>query len=95
MGRETLDGNFCSFQQKILELPIQFNGLTAKLSGLNSDEISIDFNGSFLVNGEEVSLSGYPHFENPYASTAMHSEQIDIVVGDAVLRLDFSTPHKD
>jgi hypothetical protein len=90
MGREAVDGDFKSFQEKILDLPVQFGELSVKLSTLLGDEISFDFSHSLLVNGDEIPLSDYPHFESPYSSTPLNSKQMDIVYGDTVLRLDFS-----
>jgi hypothetical protein len=90
MGREALDGDFKSFQEKILDLPVQFGELSVKLSTLLGDELSFDFSHPFLVNGDEIPLSDYPHFESLYSSTPVNSKQMDIVYGDTVLRLDFS-----
>ena len=90
MGRKALDGDFRSFQEKILDLPVQFGELSVKLSTLLGDELSFDFSHPFLVNGDEIPLSDYPHFESLYSSTPLDSKQMDIVYNDTVLRLDFS-----
>jgi hypothetical protein len=91
MGRAVQDGDFSSFQERILGLPVQFDGLSVNFNSLQGEELSFGSDRAFLVNGNEVPLSGYPHYENPYSVTPLNAGQMDIVYNDSMLRLDFST----
>lgn len=92
VGRAALDGDFASFQEKILALPIQFRGLEVEFVTLQGDRLSFGNHKSFLKNGEEIPLDDYPHIENNFTVTPLNSSQMDIVLGEDVLRLDFSNP---
>jgi hypothetical protein len=90
MGRAALDGDFSSFKQKILELPLQYDGLSVRFSTIQGEALSFGYEGPFLCNGSEIPLRDFPHYENPYSVTPLNAGQMDIVLNDSVLRLDFS-----
>jgi len=91
LGRAALDGDFSSFQEKVLRLPIQWDGLSVSFETLLGEQLSFGYSHPFLVNGNEVPLSGYPQYENPYTVTSLNAGKMDIRYNDIVLRLDFST----
>ena len=92
LGRAAVDGDFSAFQEKILALPLHFDRLSVEFTSLLGEQLAFSFEGPFTVNGEGILLRGYPHYENPYTVTPLDAEQMDIVYGDTVLRLDFSVP---
>jgi hypothetical protein len=89
LGRAAQDGDFAAFQGKIAGLPLRLTGQNVAFRTLQGEEIAFDAEGPFLVNGVEVPLAGFPHFENPYTITPLDSQQMDIRYLDTVLRLDF------
>ncbi|MBN1874141.1 MAG: hypothetical protein JXA33_07910 [Anaerolineae bacterium] len=91
MGRATLDGNFETFQEKVLALDITFDvpSRSARIATLRGETLSFGWEGSFLRDGEEIPLSGFRHYENPYCITDFPAEQMDIGYRDLVMRLKF------
>lgn len=94
MGRAALDGDFDSFQEKILALEVAFNSRGVRFGTLRGDVLSFGWQDPFLRNGSEEPLSGFEHYESPYATAKYPCRQMDIQFGDTVLRLNFeSTPN--
>jgi hypothetical protein len=92
MGGAASDGDFISFQGKILGLSVQYDGLSVDYTTPQGDRISFGYHQPLLVNEENIPLSGYPHYENPFTITPLNSGQMDIQYGETVLRLDFQSP---
>lgn len=90
MGQAALDGDFTSFQDKVLSLPLRHEGLWVAFDTPQGDRLSFGSSQPFLLNGEEVALDNFPHYENRYSITSLNSSQMDIVFGESVLRLDFT-----
>ncbi len=89
MGRVALDGDFSSFQQKILALDIKFSDDSVRCTTLRGEALSFGWQGPFLRNGIEQPLSGFDHYDNPYAASEYPSKQLEVRYGEAVLHLDF------
>jgi hypothetical protein len=87
MGRAAVDGDFQSFKEKILTMPVEFEPAGVRVTTLRGDTLEFGWEGPFLRNGEEPSLSGYPHYENPYTSTPFPAEQMDIEFSGQIMRL--------
>ena len=92
MGRAALDGDFVTFQEKIGKLDIVFEGLTVTCPNLRGEVLSFAWQGPLLLNGEELPLAGYRHYENPYCMAEFPCPQMEIRQGEYLLRLDFSSP---
>lgn len=92
MGRAAIDGDFYTFQERILRLHIQYEGQRVEFDTPQGIRLSFGFQGPFFVGGEEFILDKKNHVENPYTSTPLNSSQMDIVYGENVLRLDFTSP---
>jgi hypothetical protein len=94
MGRAALDGDFSSFQEKILALEMDFTSRGVRFSTLRGDALSFGWQDPFLRNGSEESLSGFDHYESTYATAKYPCRQMDVQYGDTILRLNFeSTPN--
>jgi hypothetical protein len=89
MGRAALDGDFPAFQEKILALDVEFADASVRCATLRGEALSFGWQGPFLRDGNEQSLSGFEHYENPYAVSEYPSQQLDIRYGEDILRLDF------
>ncbi|MCL6432498.1 MAG: hypothetical protein K6V36_16820, partial [Anaerolineae bacterium] len=89
MGRAALDGSFSRFQEKVLGLKIDFEGLDVRCTTLRGDSLSFGWQGPFLRNGEPQPLSGYRHYENPYTRVEMGAEEMQVRSGRYLLRLRF------
>jgi hypothetical protein len=89
MGRAALDGDFRSFQERILALQVLFDDLSISCETLRGESLSFAWEGAFLRNGQEQPLSGFKHYENPYVTADLPATQMEIRWEDELLRLDF------
>ncbi len=92
MGRAETDGDFSTFQERILSLQIRYEGQRVEFDTPQGIRLSFGFQGAFLVGGKEFTFDQKYHVENPYTSTLLNSNLMDIVYGENVLRLDFTSP---
>ena len=90
VGRAALDGDFASFQQKVLAQETRVDGLRVEVRTLRGDTLALDWSGPFLRDGVGQALEGFPHFDNPYTRAEFPCRQMEIKTDDYLLRLDFS-----
>ena len=90
MGRAALDGSFAEFQQAVLALPMEFDGLTANCTTLRGETLAFGWQGPLLLNGQEQPLDGFKHYDSPYCEVELGAEQMDIRYGDQLMRLHFT-----
>jgi hypothetical protein len=88
-GRAALDGDFSSFQEKILALPVKFADAHVRFTTLRGEILSFGWQGPFLRDEIEQPLSGFDHYENPFAASEFPSRQMEVRYGDGLLRLNF------
>jgi len=91
MGRKALDGEFADFQERILALPVNFDGLSVRLATLRGEELSFGWQSPLLVDGQEQPLAGFKHFDNPYCQAELPCQGMDVRFGDDLLRLNFGS----
>ena len=77
------------FQTKIEALDVTLNGLSASCSSLRGETLSLNWDGPFLVNGEEQPLHDFKHYEGPFGVSELHAPQMDVNYAGYTLRLDF------
>ena len=87
MGRAAEDGDFEAFKAKVLTLPLEFEAGGVTFTTLRDETLAFGWGGPFLRDGEEEPLSGFDHYENPYATTPFPAEQMDIQFSGQVMRL--------
>ena len=90
MGRAALDGDFASFQEKVLSLPVIVDGLAVFWTTLRDDVLTFDWIGPFLKNGAPVPLSSDALMENRYCVPPFPARMMDIRYDETVMWLDFS-----
>jgi hypothetical protein len=88
-GRAALDGEFSSFQEKILALDVKFADARVRFPTLRGEVLSFGWQGPFLRNDIEEPLSGFDHYENPFAAAQFPSRQMEVRYGDGLMRLHF------
>ena len=94
MGRAALDGDFSAFQEKILALDVGFMNTSVRFGTLRGETLSFGWQDPFLRNGSVEPLSGFEHYESPYATAKYPCRHMDVQHGDTILRLNFeSTPN--
>ena len=89
LGRAALDGDFSSFQGKILSLDIKYTESSVHFPTLRGESLSFGWQGPFLRNDREEPLSGFNHYENPFVVSEYPSRQLEIRRGENALRLTF------
>jgi hypothetical protein len=88
MGRAARDGDFASFQKKVVALEIDLEGERVRARTLGGDALAFGWRGDFQVNGVTQALSGFRHYESPYASVELPCTTMEIQVGEDLMRLD-------
>jgi hypothetical protein len=89
MGRAALDGDFSAFQEKILALEVRFAPDSVRWATLRGETLVFGWQGPFLRDGQEQALSGFDHYEHPYAVSVYPSQHLEVRYAEAILRLNF------
>lgn len=90
MGRAALDGDFNTFQDRILDLDVDFGELTVRCATLRGDTLAFGWEGAFMRNGEAQPLAGFRHYDNPYCVAEWPASELEVRYGDLAMRLDFT-----
>jgi hypothetical protein len=90
LGRAALDGNFTTFQEKVLALEINFGDGNVHCKTLRGETLAFGWDGPLLRDGKEEPLAGFQHYKNPYSVTEMPCKVMEIRFNDDLLRLDFT-----
>jgi len=88
MGRAALDGDFQTFQEKILAQDAVFEELSARCGTLRGETLAFGWQGPLLRDGKEQPITGFKHYENPYCVAELPAAQTEIHYGDQLMRLD-------
>jgi hypothetical protein len=89
MGRAAQDGDFGAFQEKVVALDVAFDGLSIHCNTLRGEALSFSWEGPLLCNEQELPLTGFKHYENPYCVAELPAVQLEVRSQDYLLRLDF------
>ena len=89
MGRAAQDGDFVTFQEKVLALEVVFEDLSVRCTTLRGEHLAFGWEGPLLRNGEEQPLAGFMHYDNPYCTAALPAMQLEVRSQDYLLRLNF------
>ncbi len=90
MGRAARDGDFATFQERVLALSLRFDTLRVHCETLRGDRLAFGWEGALLVNDEEQPLSGFKHYDSPICTCDVGASSMDIVGWETVLRLNFT-----
>ncbi len=90
MGRAALDGNFNSFQEKILALDVRYDDLSVRCATLRGETLAFGWEGSLLRNDQAEPITGFKHYDNPYCVAELNSSQLQVCFGEQVMRLNFA-----
>jgi hypothetical protein len=90
MGRATRDGDFATFQERVLALRVTFDRLRVDCETPRGDHITFGWEGPLLVNNEVKPLGGFKHYESPICTCELGAASMEITGWETVLRLDFA-----
>jgi hypothetical protein len=91
MGRAAKDGSFEEFQAQALALEPEFGELSIKSATLRGETVAFGWEGPLSVDGKEEPITGFKHYDGPYCEVDWPAEQMDIRLGEQVLRLEFGS----
>jgi hypothetical protein len=90
MGRAALDGDFQSFQERVLRCQVAFAGLSVDWETLRGERLRFGWEGPFLRDGQEQPLSGFRHYENPYCVVDLPAKEMEVRTQSYALRLSLT-----
>ena len=90
MGRAALDGDFGTFQEKILGLDVDFGELSVRCATLRGETLAFGWEGAFARNGDVQPLAGFKHYDNPYCTADWPASELEVRYGDLAMRLNFT-----
>jgi len=90
MGRAALDGDFNTFQDKMLSLDVRFEDRAVRCATLRGETLAFGWEGDFKRNDRVEPVSGFAHYDNPYCVTGLPAAQLDVSYGGQTMRLDFT-----
>ncbi|MFZ1754666.1 MAG: hypothetical protein WBO46_00950 [Caldilineaceae bacterium] len=90
MGRAAIDGSFADFQAKVLALDVRLAGLSVQADTLRGESMDFAWEGPLLVNEREQPITGFLHYDSPYAQMELGAEKMELQFMDLLVRLDFS-----
>ncbi len=90
MGRAALDGDFETFQDRVLAQPLTFEGLAIHFMSLRNETLAFAWDSPFLHDGEPLPLSGFKHYENSYCVADLDAPQMEIRSEQYLMRLKFA-----
>jgi hypothetical protein len=90
MGRASLDGDFNTFQEKILSLDVRFDDRAVHCATLRGETLAFGWEGDFKRNDRVEPLSGFRHYDNPYCVADLPATRLEVSYGDQTMRLNFA-----
>ena len=94
LGRASVDGPFADFVSAVTEAGVTVAGLDVRYDAPGIGEMAFGWEGGLTVNGQDIPLSGYPRFDNPYAQVKFDSLLYEIEYQGMRLRLDFENGNR-
>ncbi|MBI4926581.1 MAG: hypothetical protein HY835_02370 [Anaerolineae bacterium] len=70
LGHAVEQGSFALFVEQICAAKVQVKGLKVRYESPSVGLFEFGWTGALKVNGQEVALSGYPRYANPYLQAA-------------------------
>jgi hypothetical protein len=89
LGRSAEDGDFQAFISAVLAQEKSFQELAVDIKTRKGGAFSFGWNAPFMYNNVEQSLTGFPHYQNPYTVADLPCSQMDITNTEFLLRLKF------
>jgi hypothetical protein len=90
MGRAALDGDFNTFQEKILSLDVRFDDLAVRCTTLRGETLAFGWQADFKRNERVEPLSGFKHYDNPYCVADLPATHLEVNYGGQTMRLNFA-----
>jgi hypothetical protein len=91
VARKNDFADYKQFQEKILSLPIHFDGKLLKYKSIYNDDFVFhsDYSKLASVNGKTIEIHPSMVFDSPFVKSVWNSGVIEIAKGKRMLKLDF------
>jgi hypothetical protein len=89
LGRAAVDGSFEDFIKAVAAAPLDIHGLKVAYQAPGLGLVRFDWQGDLTLDGEVVSLDGYPRWDNPYTQAPFGARHYTIEHNGVKLELDF------
>jgi hypothetical protein len=89
IGRQTEDGTFEVFMERISCAPLSFRGSRVIYHSPSQGVLEFGWKGGCTQNGDALPLKNFPRYNNPYCQTDFPSKKIVIRHADHWLELDW------
>jgi hypothetical protein len=87
MGRAAQDGDFETFQNRILAMPVMYDDLAVTWTTLRGETLSFGWEGELQLDGQTMPLVSPMHYQNPYCNVELHASQMEIQSANYLMRL--------
>jgi hypothetical protein len=91
LGRKNEDGSFERFVESICSAGLKFNGLNVEFQSPGNGRVRFGWQGPLQVEAAEISLRGYPRYDNPYVQAEFDTTEIQISAGGYRLFLNWNS----
>jgi len=95
LGRKAVDGSFEDFINAVVSAPLEIRGFKVEYQAPNLGLVAFDWKGDLTLNGEVISLDGYPRWSNPYMQAEFGTAQFSIEYQGHQLFLDFESATRE
>lgn len=89
MGRQSIDGNFQDWCDKITTSTVTYAGLSVSYNSPTLGDIQFGWDTPLSQNGQEISLRNYPRFDNPYCQTEYNTGSYEIQFNNQTIKRTF------
>ncbi len=91
LGRKAEDGSFEQFVETICTAQLMFSGLNVEFQSPRNGRVRFGWQGPLKVDDAEISLSGYPRYDNPYVQAEFDTTEIQVTAGGHQLSLKWNS----
>ncbi|MCB9455793.1 MAG: hypothetical protein H6671_07405 [Anaerolineaceae bacterium] len=88
VGSAAEDGDFTAFRGKVMQHTPQPGDSALRWRAPEGSELSLRWEGPFMVNGQPVNEADFSHYDNTYTHTPLGADVMELRFGDDMLRLD-------
>jgi hypothetical protein len=88
LGSKAQNGGFAQFMAGFEKAQIIGDTHHFSYNSPSQGEMRFGWVGPLSVNGEEVQISGYKRYENPFSNTEFNTNRLEIRAGGSVTVLD-------
>lgn len=90
LGSQSEFGSFSEFQRRILAAPLKVQGLSVEYHSPSQGKLRFGWQGSLLLNDEEVELHPNVRYDNPYLTASFDASELWVNKDEQKLHISLS-----